>query len=209
MNPLLTANMDGIVNPPELANVNTASSTGADAAVKFLYDNEDLFETLVNIKHPNVREESTERMLGLIKFPLPTPGLKEMQRRLEELSSSNAQFGLDEFVLGESNHDNLLLDGHTTANAVAWAGGVLDARRLLKRGVVPSLRPILWRRALGLEANSSAAEAYSLNNLLEECHRLDVVTDELFVFDVQTVVDDPKFFVFEVSAAIYRNTLRR
>jgi hypothetical protein len=31
-----------------------------------------------------------------------------------------------------------------------------------------------------------------------ECDRLDLLTDELFLHDIQTVVDDPRYFIFEV-----------
>jgi hypothetical protein len=35
--------------------------------------------------------------------------------------------------------------------------------------------------------------------LQSECHRLDLLTDQIFLHDIQTVTDDPRFFVFEVS----------
>ena len=30
-----------------------------------------------------------------------------------------------------------------------------------------------------------------------ECDRLDLLTDELFLYDVLTVLDDPRYFIFE------------
>lgn len=184
-------------------NVDGSKFVEEDNTIKFLYDHEDLFETMLSIKHPNVKAQCVDVMLGLIKFPIPTPTLNGMKERLSELSSGFAQVGLDDLVTGE---DNLfLLHGHIAANAVVWAGSYLDARLLLRRGVVPSIRPLLWRRAFGLEAHCSSIDDYNLNNLIEECHTLDVATDELLVFDVNGVVDDPKFFVFEVPHfAIYK-----
>lgn len=72
-----------------------------------------------------------------------------------------------------------------------------DARKYLRRGVLPSMRPKLWRLAFGLEAEVSPAETKNFDNLKEMCDRVEYITDELYMFDVQTNIDEPKFFVFE------------
>ena len=40
-------------------------------------------------------------------------------------------------------------------------------------------------------------EVKRLKVLRSYCEHLDVITDRLFMFDVDNVVDDPRFFVFE------------
>jgi len=53
--------------------------------------------------------------------------------------------------------------------------------------------------ALGLSAEETAAEVGEFEQLKALCHRYDLITDELLLRDIQTVTDDPRFFVFEAS----------
>ncbi|KAJ1384045.1 hypothetical protein B484DRAFT_298524, partial [Ochromonadaceae sp. CCMP2298] len=71
------------------------------------------------------------------------------------------------------------------------------ARLYLRRGVPPSLRARMWRRCLGLPQEYLPSEDVSYMRLRYECDRYDLLTDELYLHDVQTVVDDPRYFVFE------------
>jgi hypothetical protein len=55
----------------------------------------------------------------------------------------------------------------------------------------------MWRVALGLPAVPTDAEVKRYQYLRAECDRIDLITDELFIHDVQNVVDDTRFFPFE------------
>lgn len=77
-------------------------------------------------------------------------------------------------------------------------------------GCPPSLRKKLWRVAMGLPADEAPREALEYERLVITCHQYDLITDELFLRDIQTVTDDPRFFVFEVrtcscAAAFYHH----
>ena len=62
----------------------------------------------------------------------------------------------------------------------------------MRRGVPPALRCRIWRVAFGLPDEPSDEEAAAFSRLQQECHDLDLLTDQLYVHDVQTVVDDPR-----------------
>jgi hypothetical protein len=68
-------------------------------------------------------------------------------------------------------------------------------------GCPPSLRARLWRVSLGLHGDTplpESTEAMEYESLKKQCHKYDMITDELLLRDIQTVTDDPRFFVFEV-----------
>jgi hypothetical protein len=72
-----------------------------------------------------------------------------------------------------------------------------EAREYLRRGVPFSLRGRLWRVALGLSEETNGIESAMYDTLRRSCDQLDLLTDELFLHDVQIVTDDVRFFVFE------------
>ena len=63
-------------------------------------------------------------------------------------------------------------------------------------GVTPSLRPKMWRVAMGLPQDSSEVEVIHYDRLRQECDEYDVLTDKLFLLDVQNIMDDPRYFPF-------------
>jgi hypothetical protein len=126
---------------------------------------------------------------------LLVPSLADYRVRFFDLSPSRSQLGLDEVAADRSE---FLYRWHEEAEAVSSAA---DARQLLRRGATPADRPRLWRLALGLDDDDSddGSEARHFSELRQLCDRLDLLTDELYMFDVQTVTDNPCYFVFEVS----------
>ena len=81
---------------------------------------------------------------------------------------------------------------------ILQAGSMQEAKRFLRRGCPPALRSRMWRLACGLSEKSSNGEEQAFLKLRYECDRLDLLTDELLMHDLRTVLDDPRFFVFEV-----------
>ena len=63
-------------------------------------------------------------------------------------------------------------------------------------GITPSLRPRMWRVAMGFPQDSSNDEAVHYDRLRQECDEYDVLTDKLFLLDVQNIMDDPRYFPF-------------
>ena len=64
-------------------------------------------------------------------------------------------------------------------------------------GVTPSLRPKIWRIALGLSADDrDESDSSHYQSLIQKCHDYDVMTDDLFLLDVQYVSNDHRFFPF-------------
>jgi hypothetical protein len=59
-------------------------------------------------------------------------------------------------------------------------------------GVTPSVRPAMWRLALGLSASGVEEEESAHVKLSEDCDKYDFITDDLFLNDVSNVVDDPR-----------------
>lgn len=189
--------------------------------IRFLYDSEDFFETIINIKNINMDADSTnkdkksnisDRMVGLIKLHCQyAVSLADLQKRFSDMSPSMIQVGIDESVynrrLSSGSYTKLFSSLHEEAEAVASIGTTTQARKLLRHGVLPSLRSKIWRKAFGLENTvnnsneivASTLEIKSFNRLRELCDRIDYLSDDLYIYDVQTVIDESKFFVFEVS----------
>lgn len=165
--------------------------------VKFLFDSEDLLETGIAIQNPNMNLALADRYMGLLKLNLPVPTLDQLIERFAELNCSEAQFGVDD------GHSTLgakfCTSRHEEGEAVISQGTLLDARSYLRRGVAPGLRTRLWRRACGLHEEALPSEEQDFLRLRCECDRLDLLTDELFLHDILTVLDDPRYFIFDVS----------
>jgi hypothetical protein len=62
---------------------------------------------------------------------------------------------------------------------------------------------IQTKKAFGLHEVPLQIEEKNYNVLKQETELFDFLTDELFLHDISTVVDDPRFFVFEVFLFIY------
>lgn len=189
--------------PAAPAPVVTAAPPTVDGEVRFLFDSEDMYETMVAIRNPNCKVEVEDRMMGQLKVSLSTSNMEELYQTFAELSPAMMQLGLDESSVYWGNR--LCIVRHEEAEAMTSSStsgmvcGSLEARRFLRRGAPPSLRGKLWRAALGLSDDVSPAEQRTFAQLRAECDRLDMITDDLFLHDVGNIIDDPKFFVFEVT----------
>lgn len=168
----------------------------AAETIKFLYDSEDLMETILAIRNPNIKPNQTERYLGLIKLNTAVPEYNELLKRFPDLQLTHSQLGLDETQLTAAGL-KMLASRHEEGEAIITSGSMLDARKFMHRGVPPTLRGKIWRLACGLPEKTTMTEEQTFRRLRYECDRLDIITDELFMHDIQTVLDDPRFFVFE------------
>lgn len=174
----------------------TTASSSNDASVKFLFDSEDLMETILAIKNPNLKMTQNDRYPGAMKLCLQVSEHSELQQRFSELLCGYSQLGLDE-IQTTAGGLRLMSLRHEEGESIAAGGSMLDARRYLRRGCPPALRYRLWRIACGLTDKPSPVEEQVFRRLRHDCDRMDLVTDELFMHDIQTVIDDPRFFVFE------------
>lgn len=86
---------------------------------------------------------------------------------------------------------------HEEGEYIIQRASALDAQMYLRRGCPPSLRARMWRIACGFSDKITMNEEQYYLKLRYDCDRYDLVTDELFMYDIQTVLDDPRFFVFE------------
>jgi hypothetical protein len=182
------------VNPLFELNILQAPAEG----VKFLFDSEDLLETGLAIQSPNANPIFSDRYMGLLKLNLPVMDLEAAIEAFPELSCAETHFGVDD---GNGQFGaKFCATRHEEAEAVITLGSMVDARQFIRRGCPPGLRARLWRRACGLYEEPLAVEEADFLRLRVECDRLDLLTDELFMHDIQTVLDDPRYFIYDVSA---------
>ena len=165
-------------------------------AIRFLFDSEDLLETSIGIRSANAKAEYATRMLGMVKLQLRTSSLFDLQKKYSDLAPTYTQIGLDEKWLA-SGGLKFSLFRHEEGDAIASFGTALDARKFMRRGVPTSLRQRVWRIAIALPDNVTSEETRSFNKLRNHCENLDILTDMLYMHDVDNVTDDPRFFVFE------------
>lgn len=182
----------GEINPLLEQNL---SHSGPQDAVKFLFDSEDLLETGIAIKNFNCKAIYTERYMGLVSLNLNVLSLDEISERFSDLNCSMPQLGMDELTAQYGS--KLSVVRHEEAEALCANCCMQEARTFMRRGVPPSMRCKVWRVALGLPEEVILSEDRHFRRLRGECDRLDLLTDELFLHDIQTVTDDPRFFVFE------------
>lgn len=170
-------------------------------SIKFLFNGEDLLEAGLAIKCNNIVPstvsgmEPLELYMGILRLHLKTPTLEELMERYSELSCLQSQLGSDENTYSLGGKINVMR--HEEGEIIVEGGEAIPARRYIRRGCPPSLRPKIWRLALGLCETPVPTEVATFRRLQRECHRLDLLTDHLFLHDIQTVTDDPRFFVFE------------
>ena len=62
-----------------------------------------------------------------------------------------------------------------------------------------SIKYCYRRLALCLPPEVSKKETAHFNKLSRLCREVDIITDDLFVMDVNSFCDDTSFFVFEVT----------
>lgn len=178
---------------------NVLQSSPAEA-VKFLFDSEDLLETGLAILNPNMNPVTMDRYMGLLKLNLPVMDLEKVIEAYSEMSCLEAQFGVDEGnpALGAK----FCASRHDEGESVLQQGSILDARHYARRGVPPGLRARIWRRCCGFHDEALPSEEQVFLRQRCEIDRLDLLTDELFLHDIQTVIDDPRYFIFEVLTII-------
>lgn len=169
---------------------------GPSEGVKFLFDSEDLLDTGLAIQSPNMNPALADRYMGLLKLNLAATDLDGAIAAFSELSCADAQFGVDD---GSAQYGaKFCAARHDEAEVVIAQGSMMDARAYARRGCPPGLRARIWRRACGLFEEALPHEEGEFLRLRVDCDRLDLITDELFIHDIQTVLDDPRYFVFDV-----------
>lgn len=129
-----------------------------------------------------------------------------------QLSLQHTQLGIDDQYFSSSSNitsqgggssvsinSRLMQQYHEEGECAIQQNSIFKARKLLQRGCPPSLRSSLWRLAMGLKLGKSTElyeDQYYLR-LISEIKRIKLLTDSLFLKDIQIISDDPKFFIFE------------
>lgn len=115
-----------------LSSGGTGRSRAVDGAM-FLFDSDDLHETLVAVRSPNMKPHHIMRMLGEIKISLATPTAEDLSKRYAELSPHFTQLGLDECSLSWGHR--LSAARHEEADFLSGCGTIVQARMFMRRGV--------------------------------------------------------------------------
>jgi len=201
-----------------------SSANPPRAQQRFLYDVEDLLETIVQIsntaqsKSPHDRQHDIldSPLWGLVKIDLATPDFRVLRRRYVELSPSCWQIGIDDnpvlhwadsvaaessFLssdkeLKEETH-TFIESKRTSGERVIGEGFTPAARQYAKTGVPTSHRPRLWRVCLGLSPQITPDERRAFAAFKQHVEDIEFVTDVLFSMDVQTITDSDHYFPFE------------
>ena len=132
----------------------------------------------------------------MIKLQLHTSQLHDLQKKYVDLAPPFTQLGLDEKYQG-SGGAKFSMGRHEEGEAIATFGTALDARKYMRRGVPLALRQRIWRIAVALPGTLTHDEVTTYSTLRGYCEHLDLLTDMLYLHDVDNVADDPRFFVFE------------
>ena len=157
---------------------------------RFLYDSDDLFDAVSSL----VLGNETSNANGFRRL-LPLPSIAELSSVFAELGAEHRQLGVDD----DSNEGSGLCETRLEmGQRVLSLGTPSDARKFLRHGSPPSVRPKLWRQALGLCPQQCSHDVARNLELTQEWQRWDLVCDEMVVADVRLTTEDPNYFVFEV-----------
>mmetsp|Transcript_403 Transcript_403/g.755 ORF Transcript_403/g.755 Transcript_403/m.755 type:complete len:566 (+) Transcript_403:85-1782(+) len=171
-------------------------SLAARQDVRFLFDSDDLLDTIVRVRPENIQPSYIDRTIGLIKMPLRTPTLQEVSQKFPDLCPSIMHVGIDDD--GSGQHSARFFQSRLAeAQEIIASGSVLEARRFLTRGCPPAFRGSLWRMAHCLPPSISRKERLAFLKLKDMCNEIELLTDDLYVMDVITFCDDTRYFVFE------------
>ncbi|CAM9426908.1 unnamed protein product, partial [Choristocarpus tenellus] len=164
----------------------------------FLFDSTDLLEAVSAIRSPNRSGFlPVEGEWGLIQVQLRTPTLEELQELYCELAPEVMQVGLDDRPgCGESRFSE---ERFALGQQLLQAGYSPDVKNYAKCGLPASLRPAAWRAMLGLPKETILEDIEYFRMLTEDVQQTELVTDELFSLDVHFMIDDDKYFPFEVG----------
>lgn len=143
---------------------------------------------------------------GAVKLQLATPHIEELRCAFGELESDNRQYGVD-----DSNSRRFAEEWHALGRRCLATGHIPIVKKYARRGLPPTIRPLVWRLLLGLPNPAPARgmfsklEAEYYAKLLiyrgegEEERRGTANNDEIsFLEDVkQSVADNDYYFPFE------------
>lgn len=105
----------------------------ASDKARFIFDSDDVYETIISLRNPNVNPKCYDRCLGQVKVFLATPNCEDLHTRYQELSCRMTQLGLDE--TNSTWGSRLSISRHEEAELTTAFGTILEARKFLRRGV--------------------------------------------------------------------------
>jgi hypothetical protein len=189
-----------LITPTPIPTASMPQQTLNNDEMRFLYDSEDLYESIAAVRNPNLKQAYEDRIIGHIKLNIKTPTNAELCAMFHELNPGTPQLGIDDKSAAIGNKICHSRQDEADSMCVSHACPILDARRYLRKGCPVGLRNKLYRSALSLQQDAGVhtVEQLTFAQLRLDCDRLDLVTDDLYLHDVQGVIDDTRFFVFEV-----------
>lgn len=140
----------------------------------------------------------------VVPLALRTPSLTQLSAKHKELHPRRMHIGLDDCLEGSSQF--LAQRNHLGMDTIE-RGHTLAARQYLKFGAPASVRPAIWRLALGLSTVGGADERDSYAALQaagsgaksNTQERDDLFSEEIFSTYLDKIYDDPIYFPFGES----------
>ena len=175
-----------------------SATSGADdkpsaKKIRFIFDTEDLLDAVKRIECNN-SNSSFSPNCGLIKLVVSTPTFAALRHRFAELHPSNFHIGLDD-TLNDSTR--FIHHRQLVGQRVLAENYIPVTRQYAKFGVPASLRPQMYRCALGLSPEVSPAEVDYYRSLLRRVDGLKFpVEDDLNRMDLGYITNDFTFFPF-------------
>ncbi|KAI6657960.1 TBC1 domain family member 19 [Oopsacas minuta] len=170
-----------------------------DTNYKPIYSQKDLFAYLCKIRNPNYKEfvmgQETRGTLGLIKIPLATIDIKELQNQFIDLSLDRSHIGVEQ---ADNSNTNPIEEQVVLALSAASTSSLIPvALRACRFGVTPSLRCTLWPLALDIDLESRKGQIEFIN-LEKDVLTNSLLLDQIFINDVKSnSANDDNYFVFE------------
>ncbi|TPX60503.1 hypothetical protein SpCBS45565_g07476 [Spizellomyces sp. 'palustris'] len=189
-------------NPPlVLQGIGLPSKGVRDPDRLYLYDDQDVLETVMNVQMNISHEESPE--FGTFWSSIPalfTRGpstIQEMARKFSLLSPRYQHVGVNDWV--DDNPETFLAARIEAGEKVLASKSLQQARDYAKNGMPPCLRAQLWDLILQSELTDDLA-AYTRHHcqtLKADIARYDLLIDRLIRIDARQCRNDDCYFVFE------------
>ena len=158
---------------------------------EFIFEHEDLLYTICSARSGNISPRFTPK--GMISLALQTPSPSHLIDSFPELTPTNMHIGLDDCLKDSSR---FILHRQKLGIEAIKSNYAPISRQFLKYGAPASLRPRLWRVALGLQSGITAQEVELFNANLNDLQRRGNPLNAMFSRDLEAIKDDVTYFPF-------------
>jgi hypothetical protein len=170
-----------------------------DPSSLVIYDSNTLLETILKVNSINYAGVMNLTW-GSVKLQLQTLSVKDMRKKFHDLNVTLRQIGVDD---EKSFIDERILIGERLL-AKDFQPFLINYAR---RGVPTTLRCRVYKKVFNIKMTPRDTEYFE--SLNEHCRKWDLAIDDTLAYDLEEVLNDDKYFIFEENIKMVTNNFFR